>query len=115
MIQPNSPPFVYKQFRYVMNGKYTGALPRCGTQHEEQRLQARIFQPSKYRKVIVATNIAETSLTVDGVKDVVDTGFCKLKCYDPKVGMDSLLVTPISQANANQRRGRAGRRAKSGR
>lgn len=72
-------------------------------------LQARIFQPSPYRKAIVATNIAETSLTVDGVKYVIDTGFCKLKVYDPKVGMDSLQITPISQANANQRRGRAGR------
>ncbi|CAD7955012.1 unnamed protein product [Amoebophrya sp. A25] len=72
-------------------------------------LQARIFQPSPFRKVIVATNIAETSLTVDGVKFVVDSGFCKVKCYDPKIGMDSLQITPVSQANANQRRGRAGR------
>eukprot|EP00397_Hematodinium_sp_SG-2012_P002527 GEMP01002534.1.p1 GENE.GEMP01002534.1~~GEMP01002534.1.p1 ORF type:complete len:1247 (+),score=319.69 GEMP01002534.1:21-3761(+) len=72
-------------------------------------IQAKIFQKSEYRKVIVATNIAETSLTVDGVRYVIDTGYCKLKVYNPKVGMDSLLVTPISQANANQRSGRAGR------
>ena len=45
----------------------------------------------------MATNIAETSLTVDGVKYVIDSGFCKLKVYDPKIGMDSLQVTPISQ------------------
>jgi pre-mRNA-splicing factor ATP-dependent RNA helicase DHX38/PRP16 len=57
----------------------------------------------------VATNIAETSLTLDGVKYVIDTGFCKLKVYNPKIGMDALQVTPISQANANQRSGRAGR------
>lgn len=63
-------------------------------------LQAKIFQTSDdgSRKVIVATNIAETSLTVDGIMYVVDTGFCKLKVYNPKVGMDSLQITPISQA-----------------
>lgn len=57
----------------------------------------------------MATNIAETSLTLDGVKYVIDTGFCKLKVYNPKIGMDALQITPISQANANQRAGRAGR------
>ena len=71
--------------------------------------QARIFQKTKYRKCIVATNIAETSLTLDGVKYVIDSGLCKLKVYNPKIGMDALRVTPISQANANQRGGRAGR------
>eukprot|EP00923_Selenidium_pygospionis_P055553 GHVN01096774.1.p1 GENE.GHVN01096774.1~~GHVN01096774.1.p1 ORF type:complete len:1140 (-),score=151.38 GHVN01096774.1:296-3715(-) len=72
-------------------------------------VQAKIFEKSDYRKVIVATNIAETSLTVDGIRFVVDSGFCKLKVYNPKVGMDSLQITPISQANAQQRAGRAGR------
>jgi len=72
-------------------------------------LQAKIFEQSKLRKVVVATNIAETSLTVDGVRFVIDTGFCKLKVYNPKIGMDSLQITPISQANASQRAGRAGR------
>ncbi|CEP11000.1 hypothetical protein [Parasitella parasitica] len=74
-------------------------------------LQAKIFQRAENnaRKVIVATNIAETSLTVDGIMYVVDTGYCKLKVYNPRIGMDALQVTPISQANANQRSGRAGR------
>lgn len=74
-------------------------------------LQARIFEPTEdgRRKVIVATNIAETSLTVDGILYVVDAGYCKLKVYNSKVGMDALQITPISQANANQRTGRAGR------
>lgn len=72
-------------------------------------LQARIFDKSIYRKCIVATNIAETSLTVDGVKYVVDTGLMKLKVYNPKLSMDSLQITPISLAQANQRSGRAGR------
>lgn len=74
-------------------------------------LQAKIFDATSdgRRKVIVATNIAETSLTVDGILYVVDAGYSKLKVYNPKVGMDALQITPISQANANQRTGRAGR------
>ncbi|OLL26510.1 Pre-mRNA-splicing factor ATP-dependent RNA helicase prp16 [Neolecta irregularis DAH-3] len=74
-------------------------------------LQAKIFERAEgnIRKCIVATNIAETSLTVDGIMYVVDTGFSKLKVYNPRVGMDALQITPISQANANQRSGRAGR------
>lgn len=90
-------------------------------------LQAKIFEatPDGRRKVIVATNIAETSLTgkpcshrchqlpypyiVDGILYVVDAGYSKLKVYNPKVGMDALQITPISQANASQRTGRAGR------
>ncbi|PKS10591.1 hypothetical protein jhhlp_002345 [Lomentospora prolificans] len=74
-------------------------------------LQAKIFDRAApgVRKCIVATNIAETSLTVDGIKYVVDAGFSKLKVYNPKIGMDTLQITPISQANASQRAGRAGR------
>lgn len=74
-------------------------------------LQAKIFDRAApgVRKCIVATNIAETSLTVDGIKYVVDAGYSKLKVYNPKMGMDTLQITPISQANASQRSGRAGR------
>ncbi len=74
-------------------------------------LQAKIFDkaPEGTRKCIVATNIAETSLTVDGILYVVDTGYYKLKVYNPRIGMDALQVYPISRANANQRSGRAGR------
>lgn len=74
-------------------------------------LQAKIFQKAEggMRKVVVATNIAETSLTVDGIKYVVDAGYCKLKVFNPRIGMDALQVFPISQANASQRSGRAGR------
>lgn len=61
------------------------------------------------RKVVVATNIAETSLTIDGILYVIDSGFCKLSCYNPRLGLSELSVFPVSQANANQRSGRAGR------
>ncbi|GAB0497266.1 hypothetical protein MMPV_008590 [Pyropia vietnamensis] len=61
------------------------------------------------RKVICATNVAETSLTIDGVVYVVDTGFSKQKVYNPRARVESLLVSPISRASAKQRAGRAGR------
>ena len=68
-------------------------------------LQAKIFQRSEggLRKCVVATNIAETSLTVDGIVFVVDSGYCKLKVYNPRIGMDALQVYPVSRANADQR------------
>jgi pre-mRNA-splicing factor ATP-dependent RNA helicase DHX16 len=74
-------------------------------------MQARIFEraPDGGRKVVLATNIAETSLTIDGICYVVDTGFCKQKSFNPKRGMESLVVVPISKAAARQRAGRAGR------
>ncbi|GMT11324.1 hypothetical protein PFISCL1PPCAC_2621, partial [Pristionchus fissidentatus] len=80
-----------------------GALP--------SEMQTRIFDPAPpgKRKVVIATNIAETSLTIDGIFYVVDPGFVKQKVYNPKSGMDSLVVTPCSQAAAKQRAGRAGR------
>jgi len=74
-------------------------------------LQAKIFEPTPpgARKVVLATNIAETSLTIDGIIYVIDPGFCKQKSYNPRTGMESLVVTPVSKASANQRAGRAGR------
>ncbi|RNF02248.1 putative pre-mRNA-splicing factor ATP-dependent RNA helicase DEAH3 isoform X1 [Trypanosoma rangeli] len=73
--------------------------------------QRKVFQkaPPDTRKIVVATNVAETSLTIDGVVFVVDSGFSKQKVYNPKLRVESLLVTPISQASARQRCGRAGR------
>ena len=61
------------------------------------------------RKVVISTNIAETSLTIDGIVYVVDPGFSKQKVYNPRIRVESLLVTPISKASAQQRAGRAGR------
>lgn len=74
-------------------------------------MQSRIFEPPPpgKRKVVVATNIAEASLTIDGIFYVIDPGFAKQNVYNPKQGLDSLVITPISQASAKQRAGRAGR------
>lgn len=81
-------------------------------------LQRRVFDPAPgpsrpgeqpTRKVVVSTNIAETSLTIDGIVYVVDPGFSKQKVYNPRIRVDSLLVSPISRASADQRKGRAGR------
>ena len=73
--------------------------------------QKKVFEPvpEGTRKIVVATNIAETSVTIDGVVFVVDSGFSKQKVFNPKLRVESLLVTPISQAAARQRSGRAGR------
>uniref|UniRef100_K3WHT1 RNA helicase n=1 Tax=Globisporangium ultimum (strain ATCC 200006 / CBS 805.95 / DAOM BR144) TaxID=431595 RepID=K3WHT1_GLOUD len=80
-----------------------GALP--------SEMQSRIFEPAPKgsRKCVVATNIAEASLTIDGIYYVVDPGFCKQNAFNSKIGMDSLVVVPCSQASARQRAGRAGR------
>ena len=74
-------------------------------------LQSKIFEPTppKARKVVLATNIAETSLTIDGIVYVIDPGFVKENVYNARTGMESLVVTPCSRASANQRSGRAGR------
>ncbi|XP_063724795.1 putative pre-mRNA-splicing factor ATP-dependent RNA helicase PRP1 [Symsagittifera roscoffensis] len=80
-------------------------------------LQQRIFEPPPAdrpngaigRKCVISTNIAETSLTIDGVVFVIDPGFSKQKVYNPRIRVESLLVSPISKASAQQRAGRAGR------
>jgi pre-mRNA-splicing factor ATP-dependent RNA helicase DHX16 len=74
-------------------------------------LQAKIFEPTPEgaRKVVLATNIAETSLTIDGIVYVIDPGFVKENVYNPATGMSKLIAVPCSRASANQRSGRAGR------
>ncbi|EDW11612.1 pre-mRNA-splicing factor ATP-dependent RNA helicase DHX16 [Drosophila mojavensis] len=76
-------------------------------------MQAKIFEPTppNARKVILATNIAETSLTIDNIIYVIDPGFAKQNNFNSRTGMESLMVVPISKASANQRAGRAGRTA----
>ncbi len=80
-----------------------GSLPA-----EDQSLALR---PSHRRKIILATNIAETSLTIDGVRTVIDGGLARVAGYDPRRGLDKLELKRISQASATQRAGRAGRTA----
>jgi len=74
-------------------------------------LQSKIFEPTPdgARKIILATNIAETSLTIDGIVYVIDPGFVKQNVYEPKTGLSKLVAVPCSRASANQRSGRAGR------
>jgi len=74
-------------------------------------LQAKVFEktPPGARKVVLATNIAETSLTIDNIIYVIDPGFSKQNSYNARTGMESLIVVPVSKASANQRAGRAGR------
>ena len=86
-----------------------GTLPP----HQQQKIFDPAPPPAKSgrpgRKCIVSTNIAETSLTIDGIVYVVDPGFSKQKVYNPRIRVESLLVSPISKASAQQRAGRAGR------
>jgi ATP-dependent helicase HrpB len=71
--------------------------------------QDRVFASSDYRRVIVATNVAETSITIPGVRFVVDSGLARIARYDPARGVNTLHLEPISRASADQRAGRAGR------
>ncbi|XP_060901835.1 probable ATP-dependent RNA helicase DHX40 [Labrus mixtus] len=84
-------------------------LPLYGSMPTDQQRQ--IFQPPppRIRKCVVATNIAATSLTIDGIKYIVDSGFVKQLNHNSRVGMDILEVVPISKSEAQQRAGRAGR------
>jgi len=71
--------------------------------------QARIFARTPGRKIIVATNIAETSITIPGIKYVIDTGLARISQYSPRTRTTSLPVAPISRSSADQRKGRCGR------
>ena len=77
----------------------------------EAQLRAFAPAPSHARKAILATNIAETSVTVSGVRYVIDAGLVKSRGYSARMGAESLLVVPVSRAQAVQRSGRAGREA----
>ncbi len=73
------------------------------------RDQSRVFKPSAKRKIIVATNIAETSITLPGIRYVVDTGLARISRYTPRTRTTALPVVPISRSSADQRQGRCGR------
>lgn len=73
--------------------------------------QRRVLEPCQKRKIILATNVAETSLTIDGVTAVIDSGYARINKFDPQLGMNKLHLSRISKASADQRSGRAGRNA----
>ncbi|KAJ4134740.1 hypothetical protein NW768_004341 [Fusarium equiseti] len=84
-------------------------LPLYAGLSTEQQMYVFDKPPEGTRKVVFSTNIAEASVTIDGIVFVVDCGFVKLKAYDPRTGIESLTATPVSKAAASQRAGRAGR------
>ena len=86
---------------------HTVLLPLYG--RLSQADQARVFQSLPQRRVVLATNVAETSLTIPGIVYVVDSGLARVNRNDPRSGVTRLLVEPISRASADQRKGRAGR------
>ena len=71
--------------------------------------QQRVFAPSPRRKIVIATNIAETSLTIPGIRYVIDSGLARISRYNPRTRIKRLPIEPVSQSSANQRKGRAGR------
>lgn len=72
-------------------------------------LQDRVFAPAEHRKIVVATNVAETSITIPGITTVIDSGWARTMQFDPAHGLNHLELRPISRASAEQRAGRAGR------
>src|SRR5262249_46347700 len=82
-------------------------MPLYGDLPAEQ--QDAVLGPCERRKVVLATNVAETSITIDGVTGVVDTGLARVLRFDEHVGLDRLVLSKISRASAEQRAGRAGR------
>ncbi|MFF7161699.1 ATP-dependent RNA helicase HrpA [Streptomyces sp. NPDC008086] len=87
--------------------RFTEVLPLYARlSHAEQH---RVFQPHTGRRIVLATNVAETSLTVPGIKYVIDPGFARISRYSHRTKVQRLPIEPISQASANQRKGRCGR------
>ncbi|KAI9734824.1 MAG: hypothetical protein M1834_001902 [Cirrosporium novae-zelandiae] len=84
-------------------------LPLYAGLTTEQQMYVFEPAPENTRKVIISTNIAEASVTVDGISYVIDCGFAKLRAYNPVTGIETLTAVPISKASATQRAGRAGR------
>jgi ATP-dependent helicase HrpA len=90
-------------------GKFLHLVPLYGRLGKEE--QEKVFEdpPKGKTKVVISTNIAETSVTIDGITAVIDSGLAKINWYNPKTFTSSLIESPISIASANQRKGRAGR------
>jgi ATP-dependent helicase HrpB len=84
-------------------------IPLHGELQAEEQDAA--FAPNPRRKIVVATNVAETSVTIDGIRHVIDSGQARVARYDAERGISTLFIEPISRASADQRKGRAGRTA----
>ena len=84
-------------------------LPLYGRLSKEEQERVFITTPRGKTKIVVSTNIAETSVTIDGITSVIDSGLAKINSYNPRTYTSSLLETDISKASCNQRKGRAGR------
>ncbi|MFM7102773.1 MAG: helicase-related protein, partial [Verrucomicrobiota bacterium] len=97
------------EIRAARLGERVVLLPLHGDLPAEE--QDRAFQAAESRKIIVSTNVAETSVTIDGIRHVVDAGLARVARYDAERGLATLAVEPISRASADQRAGRAGRTA----
>ncbi|MEJ1971016.1 MAG: ATP-dependent RNA helicase HrpA [Lacunisphaera sp.] len=99
-----------REARDQLEGRRLGALeivPLFGrlTNAEQQR----VFAPARHRKIVLATNIAETSLTIPGIRFVIDTGLARVSRYTPQSRTRRLPVEPVAQSSADQRKGRCGR------
>ncbi len=100
----------YSRVQDDLQGRYSSdaeIIPLFGRLSSGE--QDRVFAPSARRKIIVATNIAETSLTIPGVRYVIDTGLARLSRYSPRTRTKRLPIEPVSQSSARQRAGRSGR------
>ncbi|HEU4726975.1 MAG TPA: ATP-dependent RNA helicase HrpA, partial [Kofleriaceae bacterium] len=102
-----------REIREAMSEIEKRALPHTQVLPLYARLpaseQQRVFQRPPQRRVVLATNVAETSLTIPGIVYVVDTGVARVNRYNVRTGVSQLLIEPVSQASANQRKGRCGR------
>lgn len=96
-----------RKHAFVQREAHTEILPLFSRLSAEE--QERIFKPSNVRRIVLATNVAETSLTVPGIRYVIDTGLARVKRYSYRQKIEQLHIEPISQASANQRAGRCGR------
>jgi len=95
--------------RALAERKYRGTEVLALYARLSVREQDRVFQPGQQRRIVLATNVAETSLTVPRIRYVVDPGAARVKRYSPRQKLDRLHIEPISQASADQRKGRCGR------
>ncbi|HAW30086.1 MAG TPA: hypothetical protein DCY03_18515, partial [Planctomycetaceae bacterium] len=88
-------------------GRQTEIVPLYGRLSTAE--QNKVFRPSSYRRIVIATNVAESSITVPGIRYVIDTGLARISRYSSRSQVQRLPIEAVSQASANQRAGRCGR------